>query len=67
VGKYFGFCKTAFKPYDWAVTAFLIIAKHYLGDRILVHSDGTSANWHDARLICQIELGYGMEFKGDDK
>lgn len=63
VGKYFDFCKTAFKPYDWAVTAFLIIAKHYLGNRIMVSSDGTSANWQDARLLCQLELGYGMEFQ----
>jgi len=60
VGKYFDFCKTAFKPYDWAVTAFLVIAKHYLGDQIIVRSDGTPANWQDARLLCQLELGYGM-------
>jgi len=65
--KWFDFCKTAFKPYDWAVTAFLIIAKHYLGDRLIVRSDGTSANWQDARLLCQLELGYGMEFQLDTK
>lgn len=65
VGKYFNFCKTAFKPYDWAVTTFLIIAKHHLGDTILVSSDGTSDNWQDARLICQLDLGYGIEFKLD--
>jgi len=65
VGKYFDFCKTAFKPYDWAVTAFLVIAKHYLGDRIIVRSDGTSANWQDARLLCQLELGHGMDFQID--
>jgi len=66
VGTCFDFCKTAFKPYDWAVTAFLVIAKHYLKDRILVHSDGTSDNWQDARLLCQIELGYGLDFQLDE-
>jgi len=66
VGKYFDFCKTAFKPYDWAVTAFLVIAKHYLGDNLLVRSDGTSANWQDARLLCQVELGYGLSFQLDE-
>ncbi len=63
VGKYFDFCKTAFKPYDWAVTAFLLIARHYLSDSIIIRSDGTSANWQDARLLCQLELGYGVEFR----
>jgi hypothetical protein len=65
-GKWFDFCKTAFKPYDWAVTAFLLIAKHYLADRLLVLSDGTSANWQDARLLCQVELGYGLSFQLDE-
>ncbi|KKN86982.1 hypothetical protein LCGC14_0262510 [marine sediment metagenome] len=66
-GKWFEFCKTAFKPYDWAVTAFLVIAKHYLGDRLIVHSDGEIEHWHDAMQLCQIELGYGLEFKIDDE
>ncbi len=35
---YFGFCKTACKPYDIAVTAALIIVKHYVRD-IHVSSD----------------------------
>jgi len=65
IGRYFDFCKTAYKPYDWAVTAFLVIAKHYLGRRIIVCSDGTSANWNDARLLCQLELGYGLGFQLD--
>ena len=29
-----GFCKTAFRPYDLAVTAFLVIVKHHLGNRM---------------------------------
>lgn len=65
VGRYFHCCKTAFRPYDWAVTAFLVIAKHYLGDKIIVHSDGEVPQWQDAMLLCQIELGYGMDFQLD--
>ncbi len=61
-GKYFEFCKTAFKPYDWAVTAFLVIAKHHLGDKIIVSSDGEMEHWHEAMQLCQLELGYGLEF-----
>lgn len=56
-------CKTAFKPYDWAVTAFLVIAKHYLGDKLKVSSDGEMEHWSDAMQLCQIELGYGMDFR----
>ena len=63
VGKYFQFCKTAFRPYDLAVTAFLVIAKHHLGDRILVESDGTIAHWMDAVKLCQNVLGYGFDFE----
>jgi hypothetical protein len=62
-GKYFDFCKTAFKPYDWAVTAFLVIAKHYLGDKIRVSSDGDIKLWYDAMQLCHLELGYGLEFQ----
>jgi len=63
VGKYFQSCKTAFRPYDLAVTAFLIIAKHHLGERMLVKSDGTIAHWMDAVKLCQNVLGYGFDFE----
>lgn len=59
---YFAFCKTAFRPYDVAVTAFLVIAKHHLGDAIVVSSDGDSPQWFDAKLLCQLHLGYGMQY-----
>ncbi|MEM3486063.1 MAG: hypothetical protein QXI12_10635, partial [Candidatus Methanomethyliaceae archaeon] len=61
-GRYFNFCKTAFRPYDLAVTAFLVIAKHYLGDEIIVTTDGNDAHWRDAQILCQLELGYGGEY-----
>ena len=62
VGKYFDFCKTAFRPYDLAVISFLTIAKHYLNDKIIVHTDGKYQHWADAFLLCQDQLGYGREY-----
>ncbi|KKN06185.1 hypothetical protein LCGC14_1079920 [marine sediment metagenome] len=61
-GRYFDFTKTAFKPYDLAVNAALIIIKHYLGDKIAVVSDGEMKDWQDAIDICQNAFGYGKEF-----
>ena len=62
VGRYFEFCKTAYKPYDLAVIICLIIAKHYLKDGIIVSSDGTLEQWKDGMIICQKILGYGLDF-----
>lgn len=62
-GMYFNFCKTAFRPYDLAVTAFLLIAKHYLGDDIVVSTDGEDAHWRDAKILCLMELGYGADYR----
>ena len=61
-GRYFNFCKTAYKPYDLAVTVALVIAKHYLGDAIEVSSDGEMKDWQDAKDICEHFLGYGADF-----
>lgn len=61
-GLYFQFCKTAFRPYDVAVTAFLLIAKHHWYDGIRVSSDGDQPQWDDARLLCQEHLGYGADY-----
>ena len=66
VGKYFQFTKTAYKPYDLAVTMCLVIAKHYLGEQISISSDGTMKNWHEAMQLCHHFLGYGKGFKLDD-
>jgi len=59
---FFEFCKTAQKPYDLAVTCFLIIAKHYLKDKLVVHSDGDILQWADSMSMCQEALGYGADF-----
>ena len=63
VGRYFEFCKTAYKPYDLAFIICLIIAKHHLKDELIVSSDGTLDQWKDGMLICQKILGYGLDFK----
>jgi len=65
-GRFFSCCKTAYKPYDLAVISCLIIAKHYLGEEIAVHSDGNIEEWADGIILCQKILGYGKEFKFDD-
>lgn len=63
VGKHFNFTKTAYKPYDLAVNVALIIAKHHLGDQIIVSSDGKQQHWVEGMFICQKILGYGKDFK----
>jgi len=66
IGKYFQCTKTAYKPYDLAVTVCLVIAKHHLRENITVHSDGTMENWHEAMQLCHHFLGYGKGFCLDD-
>ena len=61
-GIYSGFCKTAFRPYDLAVTVFLMIAKHHLGELFHVGTDGDSQQWIDAQMLCQAELRYSLSF-----
>lgn len=58
-GKKSGFVKTAQKPYDLAVTSFLIIAKHHLGSSIIVSGDGTDPDWAEAKELVQSKLHYG--------
>ena len=57
------FVKTAFKPYDLAVTAALLIAKRYWGEQIEIRTDGAEAQWSDAKRLCQAHLGYGDSFR----
>jgi hypothetical protein len=65
-GPFFECCKTAFRPYDLAVTATLIIATHHLGGALIVRSDGEAAHWFDGAMLCQSFLGYGLDFKLDE-
>ena len=63
---YFSCCKTAFRPYDIAVTAALIVAKRRLGDQFIVSSDGEDTHWWDGKMLCQSILGYGLEYRIPD-
>lgn len=63
----FNFTKTAYKPYDLAVTAVLVILKHHFGDKILVRSDGDLKDWRDGSMYCQMVLGYGSRFTLDER
>jgi hypothetical protein len=55
---YFTCCKTAYRPYDLAVTACLVIAKHHLADDVIVSSDGEIQHWAEAIELCRVYLGY---------
>ena len=65
IGKFFDCCKTAYKPYDLAVTICLVIAKHYLKNDITISSDGNITHWQEAMQLCQHFLGYGEDFTLD--
>lgn len=47
----YGFCKTAEKPYDTAVTASLILAKKIFGEAISIRSDGNWSDWEGGQLL----------------
>ena len=51
-------CKTARKPYDLAVTCFLLIAKKHLKNRIHISTDGDTEDWQPAIDVCSHMLGY---------
>ena len=55
---YLAFCKTARCRYDLAVVAFLIIAKHHLGDRIAISSSGEIQDWMNGIELCRTYMGY---------
>lgn len=58
----FEFCKTAYRPYDVAVTACLIALKHHFPECIIA-SDGEDKDWLDGQFLCQRLFGYGLDFK----
>lgn len=43
--------------------SFLIIAKRHLKENIRVSSDGEDQHWFDGKMLCQIILGYGLEYQ----
>lgn len=56
--QYFQFCKTSSYPYDQAVIAFLLIAKHHLQQDITVQSDVGAKKLDAAKKLCQTSLGF---------
>ena len=52
-GHFFGFCKTAHKPYDKYVTATLLLFKHHFGKDVKIASDGSAADWEAGRLLIE--------------
>jgi hypothetical protein len=65
-GIYFSFCKTNYKPYDFAVNVACIILRHYFPNNIKVSSDGELQQWQDAIDFVQYFLGYGADFQLDE-
>lgn len=57
-GKEFQFCKTARKPYDFAVVCLLILAHHHAPDVWEISSDGDEEEWHPV-LEWMNSLGMG--------
>jgi len=60
----FEFCKTAMKPYDLAVTAVLLIAKHH-HKAFDVSSDGKPEEWAPAKKLVKKVLGYKTKAPGE--
>lgn len=61
-GLWFECTKTAYKPYDLAVTAALVILKHHFPE-MKVSSDGEQKDWFDAMLLVHQVRGYGLSFR----
>lgn len=61
LGRWFAFCKTAYRPYDLIVTAVLVAFKHHFPE-IRVSSDGKEKDWIDGKILCNNTLGYGLDF-----
>ncbi|PYE49304.1 hypothetical protein HUB98_03785 [Paenibacillus barcinonensis] len=55
--QYFQFCKTSAYPYDQAVIAFLLIAKHHLQQDITVQNDVGAEKLEAAKKLCRTTLG----------
>lgn len=57
------FCKTEHRAYDLCVKIALVILAHHLKDFITVGSDGSNADWADAKRIVNQQFGYGGDFR----
>lgn len=62
--EHFAFCKTGYRPYDLAVTAFLLVAKFHLGDLLQVRSDGDVSEWTPAADLVERVLRLPVDLMG---
>mgnify|MGYP000085430256 CR=1 FL=1 len=53
----FGFCKTAYKPYDVIVTAFLCAVESLVGCPINTSSDGDAEDWQPGLQLAKFLFG----------
>lgn len=72
-GNLFSFCKTARKPYDFAVQIVLILYKKHFGELVGISSDGDEEDWIEAfkftaekfgivgRMGEELELGVAVD------
>lgn len=58
----FTFCKTAMKPYDFAVCVCLTIFKKHLGATFDIGTDGGPEEWQSALDFVESKFKYGMTF-----
>ena len=61
--RYFSFCKTARKPYDKYVTAFLLLAKFHMEDDIRIQSDGDVSDWQEGIKLVNKIFEYDVRLK----
>lgn len=64
---HFGCCKTHQRPYDLAVTVFLLIAKHHLQDDLMIRSDGGKCDWEAAEQFYRQVLNDGLCYSTNKK
>lgn len=57
----FEFCKTARKPYDLAVTACLLIYKHFSPGTMELSSGGDRKDWQAGKELAERALGLAVE------
>lgn len=62
--EHFAFCKTGRRPYDLAVTAFLLVAKLHLEDLLQVRSDGDISEWAPAADLVEKVLRLPVDLMG---
>lgn len=56
-----GFCKTARKPYDLAVTATLLLLAHHSPQHYSIGSDGHPDDWKEAAYLNNSLFGYAYK------